>query len=272
MTGGSARTGAHTTSTGLHLELCGVHAGYGPADVLHGIDLEVKPGEAVAVLGPNGAGKSTIVKVVMGVVGTRAGGVSLDGALVRRFTPRAAVAAGISVVPEGRRVFPSESIADNLRIGGWANRRARSKVLADCERMYERFPILGDRRKHLAASLSGGEAQMLAIAMALMARPRLVVLDEPTLGLAPLIVDQIMDEIAELRSQGVSVLLVEQNVRKALKVVDRAYVLSLGVVQMHGSAEEVRTNADVRRAYLGSGAERAATAAPEGDDGPTCRV
>ena len=178
---------------------------------------------------------------------------TIDGQVISRLTPKKAVKAGIALVPEGRRVFPTVSIADNLRIGGWANRRTRGEIATDREAMYERFPILGSRRKHAAASLSGGEAQMLAVAMALMARPRLIVLDEPSLGLAPMVVDRIMEEVARLRDTGVSVLLVEQNVRKALKVVDRAYIVSLGVVHMSGTAAEMQGDADVRNAYLGSG-------------------
>jgi branched-chain amino acid transport system ATP-binding protein len=242
---------------GLHLRLEAVTAGYGAADVLLGIDLEIGPGEAAAVLGPNGAGKSTLAKVVMGAIGIRQGTMSIDGVAVNRFSPRRAVALGIALVPEGRRIFPSESVADNLRIGGWANRRARSELATDRDAMFDRFPILGARRNQPAAALSGGEAQMLAVAMALMARPRMIVLDEPSLGLAPKVVDAVMSEITALRDQGVSVLLIEQNVRKALNVVDRAYILSLGAVQMSGTADEIRSNADVRNAYLGSRTDRA---------------
>ena len=238
---------------GIHLDLDEVTTGYGPADVLKVVCIEIRPGEAVAVLGPNVAGKSTIAKLIMGTVPLRRGTMTIDGQMISRFTPKKAVKAGIALVPEGRRVFPTVSIADNLRIGGWANRRTRGEIATDREAMYERFPILGSRRKHAAASLSGGEAQMLAVAMALMARPRLIVLDEPSLGLAPMVVDRIMEEVARLRDTGVSVLLVEQNVRKALKVVDRAYILSLGVVHMSGTAAEMQGDADVRNAYLGSG-------------------
>ena len=235
------------------LELRDVEVAYGGVPAVRDLSLTVEPGEIVGLIGPNGAGKSTTLHAIMGLVSARAGEIRFGGKSLRGRTPEAIARAGIALVPEGRRVFPTVSIADNLRIGGWANRRTRGEITTDREAMYERFPILGSRRKHAAASLSGGEAQMLAVAMALMARPRLIVLDEPSLGLAPMVVDRIMEEVARLRDTGVSVLLVEQNVRKALKVVDRAYIVSLGVVHMSGTAAEMQGDADVRNAYLGSG-------------------
>jgi branched-chain amino acid transport system ATP-binding protein len=235
----------------FQLSLRSVDAGYGPTSVLRGVDLEVTSGEIVAVLGPNGAGKSTLVKTVLGVIPVRSGELRIDGKRVTSHSPRNANKAGIAVVPEGRRVFASQSIADNLRLGAFGQKRSSEELALDRASVYERFPILGERRNQPAASLSGGEAQMLAVGMALMARPRLIILDEPSLGLAPLVVDRVMEEVAKLGQSGVAVLLVEQNVRKALRVARRAVVLNLGRIELTGAASELLENARVGRAYLG---------------------
>jgi branched-chain amino acid transport system ATP-binding protein len=241
-----------TEPKGLRLELRGVHAGYGSTDVLRGVDLVVEPGEAVALLGPNGAGKSTIVNVITGVLPVRRGELLLDGEAMRFRAPHEAAGHGVAVVPEGRRLFGRQTVAENLRVGAWVRRRDSERDRArETEAVLDRFPILRDRQRQPAASLSGGEAQMLAVAMALLARPRLVVLDEPSLGLAPRVVGAVMDEITTLRQNGTSVLLVEQNLRRALRVVDRGYVLSLGTVRSRGSAAELQGSIDLRRTYLG---------------------
>jgi branched-chain amino acid transport system ATP-binding protein len=241
------------TTTGSRLEVEGLRAGYGGVDAITDVDLTLEPGKVTAVIGPNGAGKSTLLRCLTGMLRPRAGTVILNGERIDRLSPGRIAALGVCQVPEGRRLFGPQTIADNLMVAGWVQRRNRRQLSADCERIYGRFPILGERRHEFAASLSGGEAQMLAIGMALMARPTLLLLDEPSLGLAPLMVTRILDVMKELVAEGVTVLLVEQMVHKALSVSDTAYVLSHGRVVLSGPAKELASQPAVKEVYLGAG-------------------
>ncbi|MCZ7526637.1 MAG: ABC transporter ATP-binding protein [Acidimicrobiia bacterium] len=234
------------------LEVRGLVAGYGRVPVLHGLDFHVDEGELVTVIGANGAGKSTLLRTIAGINRAFAGEMILDGAPITK-TPAARVnALGVAHVPENRRVFPEHPIAENLRLGAFVRRRDRRGIADDMERMYEKFPILGERRDQPAGTLSGGEQQMLAIAMALMARPRLLMLDEPSLGLAPIIVRRIFAEIRELQREGTTILLVEQIANLALQVADRGLVLSLGRFVKEAPASELLRDEAVRAAYLGT--------------------
>jgi branched-chain amino acid transport system ATP-binding protein len=233
------------------LVLSGVRAGYGAADVLNGVDLTIEPGKLTVLLGPNGAGKSTLLRCIMGMLKLSGGRIDLDGRRLDGQSSAKVARAGIALVPEARRLFGPEPIADNLLVGGWVRGRSKAELLADREQMYEQFPILGERRKEPAASLSGGEAQMLAIAMALMARPQVLLLDEPSLGLAPRLVSEVMELAAGLAKQGSAVLLVEQMVTKALAVADWVAVLGRGSVVTAGSSAEVKADGAVAAAYLG---------------------
>jgi branched-chain amino acid transport system ATP-binding protein len=227
------------------LKLEDVHAGYGRVPVLHGVSLEVAPGEVVAVLGANGAGKSTTLKTISGILHPSRGSVRFDGHDISRADPGTIVRMGLLHCPEGRQVFPDLTVRENLAMGGYARgRRDPGAVL-------ETFPALRDRLGQAAGTLSGGEQQMLAIGRSLMGEPRLLMLDEPSLGLAPMIVEWIFEIIAGFRKQGVSVLLVEQNAALALSVADRAYILAHGEVRHVGLAAELRESEAVRRAYLG---------------------
>jgi branched-chain amino acid transport system ATP-binding protein len=238
--------------TGSRLDVEGLRAGYGGVDALNGVDLALEPGQVTAVIGPNGAGKSTLLRCLTGLMRPRAGTVALNGERIDRLSSGKIASLGVCQVPEGRRLFGTQTIADNLMVAGWVRRRNRKSLASDCERVYERFPILGERRDEFAASLSGGEAQMLAIGMALMARPTLLLLDEPSLGLAPLMVTRILDVVKELVAEGVTVLLVEQMVHKALSIADTAYVLSHGRVVLSGPAKELASAPAVKDVYLGS--------------------
>jgi branched-chain amino acid transport system ATP-binding protein len=233
------------------LVLSGVRAGYGAADVLNGVDLVAEPGKLTVILGPNGAGKSTLLRCIMGMLKLSGGTIELDGRRLSGQSSAKVARAGVALVPEGRRLFGSEPIADNLLVGGWVRGRSKAELLADREAMYERFPILGQRRKESAASLSGGEAQMLAIAMALMARPQVLLLDEPSLGLAPRLVSEVMELAVGLAEQGSTVLLVEQMVSKALAVADWVAVLGRGSVVTAGRADAVKADSAVAATYLG---------------------
>jgi branched-chain amino acid transport system ATP-binding protein len=238
--------------TGSRLDVEGLRAGYGGGGALNGVDLALEPGQVTAVIGPNGAGKSTLLRCLTGLMRPRAGTVALNGERIDRLSSGKIASLGVCQVPEGRRLFGTQTIADNLMVAGWVRRRNRKSLASDCERVYERFPILGERRDEFAASLSGGEAQMLAIGMALMARPTLLLLDEPSLGLAPLMVTRILDVVKELVAEGVTVLLVEQMVHKALSIADTAYVLSHGRVVLSGPAKELASAPAVKDVYLGS--------------------
>ena len=233
------------------LTIKGVRAGYGAADVLNGVDITVAAGKLTVLLGPNGAGKSTLLRCVMGLLKLSGGTIELDGDKIDGRSSAKVAKTGIALVPEGRRLFRSEPIADNLLVGGWVRGRSKAELEADREAMYERFPILGKRRRESAASLSGGEAQMLAIGMALMSRPRVLLLDEPSLGLAPKIVAEVMELASDLSKQGVTVLLVEQMVSKALAVADHVAVLGRSAVVAAGTPAEIRADTALAAAYLG---------------------
>jgi branched-chain amino acid transport system ATP-binding protein len=232
------------------LRLEGVRASYGPVEALRGVDLEVRAGELVCVLGANGAGKSTTLRVISGLVRPTAGRVIFEDRALTGAEPATVLAAGIAHCPEGRRVFPYLSVEENLAMGAYV-RRDGDGIAQDLDRMYAHFPILGQRRRQAAGTLSGGEQQMLAIGRALMARPRLVLFDEPSLGLAPTVVETTFAIIAEIRRQGMTVLMVEQNAYLALQMADRGYVMETGRIVLSGAARDLMADASVRRAYLG---------------------
>ncbi|MDO5673720.1 MAG: ABC transporter ATP-binding protein [bacterium] len=230
-----------------------LESGYGRLRVLKNISLHVRPGEIVAIIGANGAGKTTLVHVVAGLLASWRGELLFAGADITRTPAEAMAGLGCVLVPEGRQVFASMSVEENLLLGGTALRKSggSSAIKEEMERQYARFPVLQERRSQLAGTLSGGEQQMLAMARALMARPRLVMMDEPSTGLAPLIVREIFSIIAQLRAEGSTVLLIEQNARAALEIADRGYVLETGKIIVQGKATELLANNDVQRAYLG---------------------
>ena len=231
------------------LEVRGVTAGYGPFQVLHGIDLDVAAGEIVAVLGANGVGKTTLNRTLSGLVAARAGTVRFDGQAITRWDHAAIVQAGLIHVPEGRRVFPNLSVRENLLLGAYARGRPeRARTMAS---VLDSFPRLAERLGQLAGTMSGGEQQMLAIGRGLMARPRLLILDEPSLGLSPLLTDQLFALIARLHADGLSILLVEQNVVQSLRIAQRAYVIEHGRVALHGPASDLARDPRLRAAYLG---------------------
>ena len=232
------------------LRLDGIRASYGPVEALRGVDLEVHAGELVCVLGANGAGKSTTLRVISGLVRPTDGRVRFEDRALTGAEPATVLAAGIAHCPEGRRVFPYLSVEENLAMGAYVRRDADG-IAQDLDRMYAHFPILGQRRRQAAGTLSGGEQQMLAIGRALMARPRLILFDEPSLGLAPTVVETTFAIIAEIRRQGTTVLMVEQNAYLALQMADRGYVMETGRIVLSGAARDLMADASVRRAYLG---------------------
>jgi len=229
------------------LQLEDVHAGYGPVDVLKGISLTVDEGEIVAVLGANGAGKSTTLMTICGVNHCRQGRVLFDGRPIQNMPAHEIVRLGLSQVPEGRRIFPRLTVGENLEMGSFH----RPLNADDLESVFTQFPILRERQNQLGGTLSGGEQQMLAISRALMARPKLLLLDEPSLGLAPMIVAKIFDIIRAINRHGVTILLVEQNANMALHVANRGYVLETGRIVLADSAENLMNNEQVKRSYLG---------------------
>jgi branched-chain amino acid transport system ATP-binding protein len=232
------------------LELEGVHAGYGAIEVLKGVSISVEKGEIVAVLGANGAGKSTTLMTISGINRCRQGRILFDGEPIQNRPPHEIVRRGISQSPEGRRIFPRLSVRENLEMGAF--QRGHSDGLGeDMERVFTTFPILKERQSQLGGTLSGGEQQMLAISRALMARPKLLLLDEPSLGLAPMIVTKIFDIIREINRQGTTILLVEQNANMALHVAHRGYVLETGEIVLEDTAASLISNEQVKKSYLG---------------------
>jgi branched-chain amino acid transport system ATP-binding protein len=231
------------------LSVRGLHAGYGETEILRGIDMVVGSGDIVAVLGSNGAGKSTLNLAISGLVQARQGSIEFDGCFIHDASPAAIVASGLIHVPEGRRIFPNMSVADNLDLGSY--RRAAGQRANNRERVFSMFPRLRERATQRAGTLSGGEQQMLAIGRGLMAEPKLLILDEPSLGLSPLLVEEMFAMILRLNKDGLAVLLVEQNVVQSLDVVHRAYILEHGSFVMSGSAADIRSNANLKRAFLG---------------------
>ncbi len=234
------------------LEVRDLHVYYGEIHALKGASLSVGKGEIVALLGPNGAGKTTTLKTVSGLLTPRGGGVTLDGQSLVGIPSHEIVHKGIAHVPEGRKIFNRLSVADNLEMGAYI--RSDGEIREDMERVFTLFPRLHERRSQVAGTLSGGEQQMLAIGRALMARPRLLLLDEPSMGLAPVLVEQIFETIQDINRQGTTILLVEQNAAMALSIAQRAYVLETGSVVLEGSARDLAENVEIRRAYLGEGA------------------
>ena len=243
------------------LELRGLCVSYGPVEAVHQVDLDVRAGEIVTVIGPNGAGKTTLLSAAMGLLPSK-GEITLDGERIARPSVEAMVARGVALVPEKRELFGEMSVEDNLLLGGFSLwRKGKRDQGARMEEVFAIFPRLKERRAQMASTLSGGERQMLAIGRALMAKPRLLMLDEPSLGLAPLIVKEVLQVVASLRNHGVSVLLVEQNARAALKVADRAYVLEMGAVALSGQAKDLLGDKRIIETYLGMGNKAAVEAA-----------
>ena len=234
---------------GALLETRGLGAGYGEMQVLRGVTLAVRPAEIVAIVGSNGAGKTTLLRALSRLIPS-SGEIVFDGRAVGNATADQVFGWGLVQVPEGRQLFDRMSVEENLRMGAY--RRSDTRAIdADLERMYALFPRLSDRKRQLAGSMSGGEQQMCAMARALMARPRLMVVDEMSLGLAPVVVDQLLDTMTAIRKEGVTVLLVEQDVHAALSVADRGYVMETGEIVREGSARELELDPEVQRAYLG---------------------
>ena len=232
------------------LELKGVSAGYGAFQALFDVSLRVDAGEAVAVIGPNGAGKTTLLRVISKLVGTTAGEILMQGRRLNEVEPHRVIELGIAHVPENRRLFPRLTVEENLRMGAFVP-AARAQFGERLESAYALFPRLKERRNQLAGTMSGGEQQMCAIARGLMSKPKLLLLDEPSAGLAPVIVQRIFEVVHRIRDEGYTVLIVEQNVQQVLKVVDRAYLLEVGRIKASGRAADLAASADIRRAYVG---------------------
>jgi branched-chain amino acid transport system ATP-binding protein len=232
------------------LRLEDLHASYGPIAALRGLDLVVAPGELVCLIGANGAGKTSTLRAISGLLPPARGRIVFDGREIQGDIPAAILKAGIAHCPEGRRVFPYLSVEENLAMGAYV-RRDRIAIAADVDEVCRHFPILAERRRQMAGTLSGGEQQMLAIARALMARPRLILFDEPSLGLAPTVVETTFAIIADIRRRGTTVLMVEQNAYAALRMADRAYVMETGRIVLEGAARDLLDDDHVRRAYLG---------------------
>jgi branched-chain amino acid transport system ATP-binding protein len=232
------------------LRLQSLDAGYGSFQALFGISLEVSAGEAVAVIGPNGAGKTTLMRVISGLIRPMRGSMHMEGADLSATAPHRIVELGIAHVPENRRLFPRMTVEDNLRMGGFVA-AARPKFRERLDFVYQLFPRLRERRQQLAGTLSGGEQQMCAIGRALMSEPRLLLLDEPSAGLAPVVVQQVFGLVDRIRASGLTVLIVEQNVRQVLRIVDRAYLLEAGALRASGGAGELLQSGTIREAYLG---------------------
>ncbi len=231
------------------LAISGLHAGYGATEILRGIDLAVGANEIVAVLGSNGAGKSTLNRAISGVLRPWRGAIRFADHAIERAKPSAIVSYGLIHVPEGRRIFPNMTVAENLDLGCY--RRARPHRAQNRERVFGIFPRLAERQAQRAGTLSGGEQQMLAIGRGLMAEPKLLILDEPSLGLSPLLVEELFTLMTSINRQGIALLLVEQNVVQSLEVAQRAYVLDNGAIVLQGSAADVRNDPNLKRAYLG---------------------
>ncbi len=231
------------------LDVRGLVAGYGGVPILRGVSITVNAGEIVAVLGANGVGKTTLNRAISGLIRTDAGTITFNGAAIHGMSPARIVAAGLIHVPEGRKIFPNMNVRENLELGSY--RRARQSRRANLDRAFTIFPRLKERERQLAGTLSGGEQQMLAIGRGLMAEPSLVIMDEPSLGLSPLLVEEMFALIARIASEGLAVMLVEQNVVQSLQLASRAYVLENGAVVMEGAAEDLKNDPRLMKTYLG---------------------
>jgi branched-chain amino acid transport system ATP-binding protein len=232
------------------LELRAVDAGYATFQALFGVSLEVQAGEAVGVIGPNGAGKTTLMRVISGLIRPRSGSITMEGADILATAPHRIVGLGIAHVPENRRLFPRLTVEDNLKMGAFMP-AARAKFADRLAFVFELFPRLKERRHQMAGTMSGGEQQMCAIGRALMSEPRLLLLDEPSAGLAPVVVQQVFELVKRIRAGGLTVLIVEQNVQQVLKVVDRAYLLEAGTIRASGTSAEMLASDTIKQAYLG---------------------
>ena len=232
------------------LDLTGVNAGYGSFQALFDISLNVKAGEAVAVIGPNGAGKTTLMRVISGMTEPFSGDMEMEGKSLSSFPPHQIVELGIAHVPENRRLFPGMTVEDNLKLGAFA-KTARGDSAKNLEFVYELFPRMKERRSQLAGTMSGGEQQMCAIGRAIMSGPKLLLMDEPSAGLAPVVVQQVFGLVRRIREEGYTVLIVEQNVQQVLQVVDRAYLLEAGQLIDSGKSEDLLESESVRKAYMG---------------------
>jgi branched-chain amino acid transport system ATP-binding protein len=232
------------------LELKSVDAGYASFQALFGVSLEVRAGEAVGVIGPNGAGKTTLMRVISGLIRPRGGSLAMEGRDLARTPAHQIVSLGIAHVPENRRLFPRLTVEDNLKMGGYMP-EARKKFAQRIEFVFDLFPRMKERRNQMAGTMSGGEQQMCAIGRALMSDPKLLLLDEPSAGLAPVVVQQVFELVKRIRASGLTVLIVEQNVQQVLKVVDRAYLLEAGSIRASGSADAMLNDDSIRQAYLG---------------------
>lgn len=246
------------------LELKKLRASYSNSEVLHGIDLEVKDGEIITIIGANGAGKTTTLKSIAGLIHRKKGSIVFDGKEICGMSAEKIVSVGIALSPEGRHVFPELTVEDNLEMGAYLRKKDKAGVAQDFQTVYRLFPILKERSRQLGKTLSGGEQQMLAIARAMMAKPRLLMLDEPSTGLAPLVMKDIFQSIKKLnRESGLTILLVEQNAKMALSVAHRGYVLKSGEIVMSDTSENLLNNDSIREAYLGESVYRADENKPE---------
>ncbi len=233
-----------------------VHTYYGNIHALKGVSLHVRKGEAVTLVGANGAGKSTLVNTICGIARPSRGSIEFLGRQIGGLAPENIVRQGIALAPEGRQIFSAMTVEANLLMGGFIHRKDPEQLRKDMDRLYNRFPILKARRRQLAGTLSGGEQQMLAISRALMSRPQLLILDEPSMGLAPLVTKDIFSIVLELKEEGGTILLIEQNARAALKIADRGYVMETGKVVLEGEGPQLLEHREVKRAYLGRGARQ----------------
>lgn len=233
------------------LKINDVNAYYGHIQALFNVSIKILEGEIVTIIGSNGAGKSTILKSIMGLINSINGSITFNDQNIINANTQSIVKKGIILVPEGRRIFPGLTVYENLEIGATCWRKNNESIDSDIEKVYELFPKLKERYKQLGWSLSGGEAQMLAVARGLMARPKLLLLDEPSLGLAPFLVEQVFESLITINKKGISILLVEQNANVALSIANRGYVLQNGHITLEGSSESLRSNDEVRKAYLG---------------------
>jgi branched-chain amino acid transport system ATP-binding protein len=233
------------------LEVQQIDAYYGSLRVLRDISIEIKPGETVAIIGANGSGKSTLLKTITGMIHPKVGRILFEGQDITGMNPYQIVKKGVSMVPEGRRIFPDMTVYENLRLGSYLF-KARSRREENFEKVYEYFPILGKRKNQLAKTLSGGEQQMMTIGSALMSEPRLLLLDEMSMGLSPLFVDKLYKVMGDIREKGMTIIFVEQNVKKTLTEADRAYILESGAIVLSGNADQLREEVSVKKAYFGT--------------------